>query len=161
MKHFNPAPGTLQELRSMFRDLAFKFHPDLTGEHNTETMKEINLEYESLSNRLADGTQFADSEKEFSTLYKEKIEVLIKLQGLFIEIIGNWLWVSGNTKEHKDKLKELKFNYAPKKQAWFFKNYPYRKKGKEKELDEIRQMYGSQVVSKQSSDIPKSNLLFS
>jgi hypothetical protein len=41
----------------------------------------------------------------------------------------------------------MKFSFAPKKCAWFFKNYVYYKKGSEKGLDEIRNMYGSTVVN--------------
>ena len=32
----------------------------------------------------------------------EVIEKLIKMNGITIEIIGSFVWVSGNTKEHKD-----------------------------------------------------------
>lgn len=144
--YFN-SPKTLEELRNEYKKLCFQFHPDVSGFDSTDIMKQINLEYENLSNELAKGSKFVDSEMEFSALYKEKIEALIKIKGILIEIIGNWIWVTGETKANKEYLKELKFSYAPKKQAWFFKNYVYHKKTSEKDLDTIREMYGSTVVS--------------
>ena len=154
-------PENLQQLRDQYKNLCFKYHPDVSGFDSTEIMKEINVEYLRLSEILAKGTKFYESEMNFSTLYQEKIEILIKLKGLTLEIIGNWLWVTGDTKTHKDILKSLKFNYAPKKQAWFFKNYPYHKKQGEKPLDEIRYMYGSRIVSNQSEPSESLNLQIS
>ena len=57
--------------------------------------------------------------------------------------------MTGDTKEHKNILKELKFRYAHKKQAWYYHTEPYKKKGKrELTLDEIRDMFGSQSYQK-------------
>lgn len=42
------------------------------------------------------------------------INVLTSLSDIEVEICGTWLWVSGNTKAHKEVLKELKFRYAHK-----------------------------------------------
>jgi len=45
-KYFTPNPATLEELKKMYRELAMKHHPDIGGD--TETMKIINNEYDSL-----------------------------------------------------------------------------------------------------------------
>ncbi|MFQ7785336.1 MAG: hypothetical protein ACLRHO_04850 [Ruminococcus sp.] len=37
------------------------------------------------------------------------INVLTSLSDIEAEICGTWIWVSGNTKAHKEMLKELKF----------------------------------------------------
>jgi len=40
--------------------------------------------------------------------------------GCFIQIVGTWVWVSGEaTREFKDALKAKGFRWAHKKQAWF------------------------------------------
>ena len=38
-----------------------------------------------------------------------------------IEIIGCFVWVTGNTKLYKEKLKELKFQWHSKKNSMVFK----------------------------------------
>jgi hypothetical protein len=136
----------LQSLRVEYKKLAFIHHPDISGYDSTEQMKQINAEYEKISGQLAALTNHEKSEIEFSDLYREKIEALLKIKGIVIELIGNWLWVTGETKENKEVLKSLDFKYAPKKKAWFFKNYRYFKTGKEKTFDEIKTMYFSQRV---------------
>ena len=35
------------------------------------------------------------------------IEQLLNYPDMLIEVCGSWIWVSGNTKEHKDILKAL------------------------------------------------------
>ncbi|MCH5299070.1 MAG: molecular chaperone DnaJ, partial [Ruminococcus sp.] len=73
------------------------------------------------------------------------IEVLTRLNGVEVEICGSWVWVSGNTKEHREILKQLNFKWANKKRAWYYHTEPFRKKSKrELTLDEIREMFGSQ-----------------
>jgi len=146
MTHFT-SPKDLSELRNQYKTLVFKHHPDVSGYDSIEVMKLINNEYEKLTKDLARGLKYEDSEIEFSELFRQKIEVLLKLDGILIEIIGNWIWVTGETKKHKDALKEMSFRFAPKKVAWYFKNYKFYKRNKEKDLDEIRSMYGSQVVN--------------
>ena len=146
----------LQGLRNEYKELCFKFHPDVSGFDSTEIMKEINAEYDLKSKSLAAETQFNDSEIESSELFRQKIEALINVKNISIEIIGNWLWVQGDTKPIKELLKEMGFQFAPKKVAWFFKNYTYRKKGKETEdFDSMRNMFGSQKVdTKEKENIP-------
>ena len=52
---------------------------------------------------------------------------------------------AGNTKEHREILKQINFKWANKKQAWYYHTEPYRKKSKrELTLDEIRDIFGSQ-----------------
>ena len=50
---------------------------------------------------------------------KEIIEKIKNLDKIKIEIIGTWLWVSGNTYEHKDILKELGLWYSKNKESWY------------------------------------------
>ena len=60
--------------------------------------------------------------KEDKNLQKalEKAEEIKNLEGLEIEIAGHWVWISGNTKEYKEALKELGFKYASKKKMWYY-----------------------------------------
>lgn len=52
-------------------------------------------------------------------------------------------------------LKELKFRYAHKKQAWYYHTEPYRKRSKrELTLDEIRDMFGSEKYNQSENKTP-------
>ena len=149
----------LNELRNEYRRLAFIHHPDVSGYETTDIMKAINLEFSVLGETLSRESKFYDSEAGFNDLYKEQIEVLIKLKGIKIELCGNWLWVTGDTKPIKDTLKQMKFRFSPKKIAWYFKNYTYRKHSKRKmTLDEIRSYYGSKAYGQREEETGQSTL---
>jgi hypothetical protein len=66
------------------------------------------------------------------------------MDNIIIEVIGCFIWLTGNTKIYKTKLKELKFNWHSKKIAWYLKPEDYKKRNhKDYNLDEIRAMYGT------------------
>lgn len=73
----------------------------------------------------------------------ELIEALNETDGVTAELIGTWLWVTGNTKEHKEILKSLGFRWSGKKQAWYMapnaikRNY----KARYNNMDAVRQAH--------------------
>ena len=144
---------TAEELKKAYRTWAKKLHPDLGG--NAEEFKQMQNEYEKMWERLKNVHQNAQGEtytKEFIHI----INVLITLVGVEVEICGKWIWVSGNTKAHKETLKQLKFKWAHKKQAWYYHAEPYKKKSRrELTLDEIRDMFGSQKYDKKQDEEKK------
>lgn len=151
MKWFNPTPRTLEELKKQYRVLAMKHHPDCGG--NTADMQAINAEYDILFNELkdihtaADGSTYTATTTETSEQFKNIINRLIVLEGINIEIIGSWLWVTGNTYQHKEVIKSLMFRWSNSKKAWYFHGNDYRKTSRKTfTLDEIRSLYGSQTV---------------
>lgn len=153
MKWFNN-PTTLEELKKQYKTLALKHHPDRGG--NLKDMQDINAEYDTLFVRLKNIHQTADGNTyeaktdstETASDFKEIITRLIILEGIQIEICGSWLWVTGNTYQHKDVLKSLKFRYSKSKCAWYYHNDGYRKiNGKTFTLEQIRSLYGSEVVN--------------
>lgn len=146
---------TLDVLKKEFRVLAFKFHPDRGG--NIEDMQQLNNEYSYLSEKLSaaakdfndninpDGpfTRYKDTETtEQAQEYKDIIEKLINCIGLEIEICGTWIWVSGDSKPHKDLLKELGFKWANVKKMWSF-GVRKGKSHKTWDMEKIRDNYGS------------------
>ena len=69
------------------------------------------------------------------------------LQNINIEIVGCWIWVDGNTYEHKDTLKALGFKWAREKKKWYFHTESFRKRSHKKlSMDDIRNYYGSTEV---------------
>ena len=152
MKWFNN-PQCIEDLKAQYKRLAMAHHPDRGG--STVDMQEINSEYDSLFQRLKDIHRAAsgaiytarESTAEKAEDFREIINSLINLAGLHIEICGSWVWVSGNTKPHKDKLKHLKFRWSSSKAAWYYHSSPYRKhNSKTFSMDEIRDLFGSETV---------------
>lgn len=148
MKYFTNCK-TAEELKRVYRKLAKQLHPDLGGD--TEEFKIMQNEYETMWERLknihtnSNGETYTKETTETPQEFINIIDVLTSFNDIEVEICGSWIWVSGNTKEHKEILKNLKFRYSHKKQAWYYHTEPYRKKSKrELTLDEIRDMFGSQ-----------------
>ena len=149
-KYFTPTPRTLEELKKQYRKPVFQHHPDKGGD--ADKMKAVNNEYDALFSKLKDIHQTKDGETytarqtsaETADQFKDLINELMKMDDIEIEIIGCFVWVTGNTKIHKEKLKELKFQWHSKKLAWYLKPDNYRcKSRKSYEFDEIREMYGT------------------
>lgn len=142
--------GNLDEVKTAYKKLAKQYHPDLGGD--TLTMQEINKEYAFASAKAIQGANLSaeDTEREIlqSEAYREALERIIHLNGITIELVGYWIWVTGETRLHRDELKKAGFFFAPKKLAWYFRTGEYKvAKGGKKSLDEIRSKYGTEVIS--------------
>ncbi len=159
MRYFTDCK-TAEELKKAYRTWAKKLHPDLGG--NAEEFKVMQAEYEKLWERLKNVHQNAQGEtytKETDETPQEFINIintLVRLNGVHVEICGNWIWCSGNTQPYKDTLKSLKFKWAHKKKAWYYHTEPYRKRSRrELSLDEIREMFGSQSYTAKAEEEKK------
>lgn len=125
---------TLDELRTAYRILAVQHHPDKGG--STAEMQEINDEYDLLSKRLINSNaSFSEGRKwhehNVSDSIREKIDELLDSPvDVFIEIIGSWIWVTGNTRAIKTTLKEKSFRFSPNKAAWYWYYGDYMKLSK-------------------------------
>ena len=80
--------------------------------------------------------------------FRQIIDLLMKLEGIEVELCGSWLWIGGNTKEHKDALKAAGCRWCSKKKLWSW-HHPeegqrYSKRGN-KDMSYIRTKYGSQT----------------
>jgi hypothetical protein len=144
---------TLDELRSMYRKLAFLHHPDRGG--STADMQEINNEYDILSKRLINSnTTFSEGRKSWeefvSSEIRNKLNEIIFLEDIIIEIIGSWIWVTGNTRAVKEELKSHGFKFSPNKLAWYWQSGDYHKLSRKQfSLDDLRILYGSDEVETQ------------
>jgi len=91
---------SLEEVKRKYKELAMLHHPDRGG--NTAIMQEINLEYEEIQkNPLFDFSNETEEDQEEFIRYPEIINQIIGLDGLIIELIDNWIWISGNTYPHR------------------------------------------------------------
>lgn len=158
MEYFKNCYG-IQQIKDEFRRLAFIYHPDICGEHRT--MQEINRQYhERLKSK--DGTEVKGKSKEgkeFKYTYRYDFskengltDMLYKVVGLQlplvnIEVVGCWLWLTGETKQHKDAIKAIGCRFSGDKQAWYWHEGGYRKRnGNKYSMGAIRSMFGSAEI---------------
>lgn len=147
MKFFNDCK-TIEGVKTLYKKLAMENHPDRGGD--TATMQAINTEYAFACAKLAKGAgltdEQADEEIKLSEEYRQVIEKIINLPGIVIEIVGNWIWVTGNTRPVKDTLKDAGFYFASKKIAWYYRNEAFKTRGNGAPLEQIRIKYGSEKI---------------
>lgn len=151
---------TLTELRKEYRRLAFIYHPDKGGD--THLMQVLNDQYERLSRQLISGDDnFSEARKEYEQQVSEEIREMLDrimfLKGVDIEVIGGWIWITGNTFAVRTTLKSLGFMFSHPKTAWYWHKGEYRKKnGKLQSMEDMRAFWGSQKIETQPET---SNLL--
>lgn len=138
---------SLEDIKLQYRYLAMQHHPDRGG--SVEAMQEINAEYDRLFSRYKNiHYSFRTSEtyeketEETAEEFRDLIYELIRLNGIKIEVIGSFVWVSGETKQHKERLKALGMKWSRNKCMWYHSPVGYRRFGKhDYSYDEIKSMY--------------------
>ena len=161
---------TIEEAKALYRELCKQHHPDAGGD--LRTMQDINAQwatfqaegakadgYKRQQDNHAEGRKsaadFHDLE-EVGEQIRTMIEFALNLEGVEVELMGLWVWLTGNTKAHRETFKAwntaheetpLKWKWSPKKLAWYFAGVPTFNR-KDTTLEEIRNNYGSQVFSR-------------
>lgn len=136
----------LEELKKEYKKLIMQHHPDRGG--NNETMAQINAEYDKVFEVLQKTSTSKTEQAEKSFEYRDLINQLINLSGITIEICGAWLWISGETKPHKDTLKDLHCFWAPNKKMWYWRaeEAACHHNRNTKSMNQIRNKYGSTII---------------
>lgn len=125
MKKFFTGIETLEELKSAYKKMVADQHRNVKGEKYTKATTETSAEF------------------------KDIIEKLLHMEGVIIEIIGCFIWLSGNTKDNKEAIKALGFKFSGNKKIWYKSPAGYRKHNKKQwYISDIRNTFGSEVVGK-------------
>lgn len=154
---------TLEEVKQAYRKACSKYHPD-RNPAGAEMMKAINPAWEYLQKVFSESTSEFLNNKEstnqkqaadYGDLLNKIINELLKLDGLIIEVTGVWVWVTGDTKKHKDKLGKkdngLGLFYSKTKQAWYFRPEEYKSYNRcAWDMEKIREFYGSSAPKNQT-----------
>lgn len=118
---------TAEEAKARYRELCRTNHPDISKRPDANAiMAEINAEWEKVWERLkdihqtAEGKTYTETRDEYKSTetageFAEIIGKLVTLTGVTVELVGSWIWVTGNTYIHRDTLKGLGFGWAGKK----------------------------------------------
>jgi hypothetical protein len=151
---------TLDELKKAYKAAAMQHHPDVGG--STAVMQEINAAYERKFEYLkgrqnteaaADTTGKTHATTENAADFIAIINALLRLDGLEIELCGRWLWIGGNTREHKEALKAAGCRWSSTKKlwSWHYAEDGVYHRGKSKSMDQIRSKYGSTSFSRSAN----------
>lgn len=133
--HTNPAIT-----KKAYREACKKFHPDVNPAGD-EMMKIVNQAFQALKDH--DG-ELKEQQIDYGDCLNEALNAVLGLQGLIVEVCGAWVWITGETKEHKETLKQTGYKWASKKKAWYFRPEEFRSRGRgNSTLNEIREKYGS------------------
>ena len=131
----------INEAKKVYKTLAKKLHPDVGG--SEEEFKILNSVY----NDFIEHKIYFSNESKIDLELEKIISQILHFENIVIELVGSWIWVSGDTKDIKEKLKELSFKWASKKKMWYFGEMKGKSHG-EKSLDEIKDKYGSKTFKK-------------
>jgi hypothetical protein len=137
-KEFKGVTG-LNEAKKIFKKLARLLHPDVGG--SEEEFKILKNVYDD----IVEHKIYFSSESKFDIELEKIISQILHFENIIIEVVGSWIWLSGETKIIKDTLKDIGFKWASKKKMWYYGEMKGRSH-KEKSLDEIKGKYGCETV---------------
>ena len=138
LREFKGVEG-INEAKKIYKNLAKKLHPDVGG--SEEEFKILNSVYTDLIEHKI----YFSNDIKIDIELEKIISLILHFENITIELVGSWVWVSGDTKEIKDKLKELGFKWASKKKMWFYGEMKGRNP-QEKSMEEIKSKYGSETL---------------
>ena len=103
---------TAEEIKKQYWKLCRKFHPDMNSDSDTETMAEINNQYEKAMKTKT--TEHGEDK------FMKIVNRLAKYQGITIEIIGEWIWVSGNVGRCLPVMEKMGFVYSRSRKMYYW-----------------------------------------
>ena len=135
---------THADVKKAYREKAREYHPD-RNPSGADMMKLINAAYDVLKNTAALTVEENATLAEYPEILSKVLNAINTLDGLVIEVCGLWVWVTGNTKMHKDTLKSQGFKWAKNKGSWFYRPDIARSKNRYGawDMEQIRATYGS------------------
>jgi len=146
---------TVSDVKKLYRELAFKYHPDHNREVSDEIFKEINNQYQAILKSL-NGQVSVDSSGTYTYRYNQKLETelvnvideLLKqnFTGIDFYLIGSWIWVSGDTKPYKEDLKKLRFFWHSQRLMWYYRPINQKSYRSNKSLEDIARQYGLEKI---------------
>ena len=144
----------IESLKKLYRKLIIKNHPDRGG--SKEEAQLINTAYEQ-AYKVVENKKDSKEKNNFKKATKEDIQrfikifdKLLKMEGLEIDIVGDWLWLSGNTFTHKEEIKKLNFRWSRKHKKWYWYEgiqNKMKKRGTKKNFKQITDQYGLKKVN--------------
>ena len=150
---------TVTEIKNHYRRLCSIYHPDKGGD--VETMKEINVQYKQAL-KACDGTTTQGTDnKEHTYHYNDDIEqaiidkinelLSVNMHDVEIALIGTWIWITGETKQYKETLKETKCKWHSQRKCWFFSTQKKSRYNSKASLSDLANSYGYHTFDTQTA----------
>jgi len=140
----------VDSLKKAYFKLAKVYHPDAGG--TKEQFQKLQKEYDGLFKTIMSGSNLSATdianEIELDENLRQAVDAIIGIPSLNVELIGKWIWVSGNTYPIRNELKNAGFMFAPVKKMWYYKGIESAGRGK-LTIEQIRKKYGSQAIQKE------------
>ncbi len=149
--------ATVAEVKSEYRRLAMLHHPDRGGD--TATMQAVNAAYHDALKRMDGQTTNGTDNKPHTYRYDAQREseiaaALAKILAIkmtaTVALIGNWIWVTGDTKPVKEELKALGCCWHAKRVAWYWRpeeqKYMHRY-ASHADLGDLAAVYGYKIFN--------------
>lgn len=118
------------------------FKDETTQAENERTKNDMAKDIEKLLQQLTPTHQALPAPE---IIIHEKILPLQALEGISIELVGSWYWISGETKKHKDTIKATGARYSAKREKWYYYDgmeVVRRGRSSKKSYEEIKETYG-------------------
>lgn len=161
MKYFENCKS-LEEAKKLLKSLARQNHPDMGG--SVEVMQDINNQFDEFCKNFVkqnygfkaeNSEQSEQCEGNFNDIPEEFYNIimeLLKIDGIIVELIGRWIWISGDTYSHKEQLKSFGCRYAKNKKMWYWhKEEDVSHNRRKMSIDEIRSLHGTSGEFKSNS----------
>lgn len=141
----------IEDVKEEFKRLAKELHPDNGGdaEQFKIMMNDYTVAFNILKSvhRTETGETYTKETEETPEEFAEVIQSIIHLSGITIEIIGSWVWVTGNTYPYREILKENHFFWSKAKKAWYYTGTEEKSRRRGRyTMEQVRSRYGSQTV---------------
>ena len=95
---------------------------------------------------MSTAVTFAEPDVELAAQIKSQVAAIDHLPMIKIEVVGKWIWVSGETKTVRQDLKSAGYFWSPKKKMWYWRPAGGRSPSKGMSMPWIRAKYGSTTV---------------
>lgn len=155
-KYFKSDIKTLEELKKEYKKLVMQLHPDITKRDTTKEFQAMGAEYEQLFNRLKDfkmdknGNIKKEVNKENVNIFKNIIDKIIFFEGITISIIGQWIWIEGNSYNYKEELKKLGFKWSKNKKAWYYADNLENCKRGRYSMQQLKDRFTTQIIENEN-----------
>jgi len=147
LKYFNHCKS-LDEIKSEYKKHVLQWLPTAERAGEADLLALLDTEYNEISQRPNFKKNSPEVQAEF-TVFPKIVKELVTI-GLDMEMCGSWLWVSGNTFDHTEKLKELGLKYSPNKKMWYYRpKWSRSTNSSPMSFDYIRNKYGSDKIEKE------------
>ena len=151
---------TCEDVKQLYRKLAKELHPDCGGD--AEMFKAMFAEYTEAFERLKtihvnrEGETYEKDYGETAERFANIINKVIHFDGVVVEIIGSWVWLTGSTLIYKDAIKEAGFWWSSSKKAWYWNGSTVKSRRRGRfDMNGLRSHWGSTVVKEDEEDRTK------